>query len=158
MATRIRLLEQEVVDDPRGRNYRTMTIPQATADINSEYEKADHQTLIGQKLLAVTDGAEFNALPGSDQQQWQTACLPENVIVTQGAFVVLRDRLFPPGSTTNTNIENLRTEPCTRAEKIGVGVAAEGEMEYVMGKTGVGRALHGSRPPRPPRPPRGSRS
>lgn len=140
MSSRTRILENELITDPVVRGYDAMTPSEATTDINTEYEMHNRDYVEGHEILNATDDTEYSAKTTEQKSEWLGLCAVSQVDVGKGVAKSLARDIFGNQSQTWANLLEIKVEPCTRGEKIGIGIVSEGEMEYAMRKTGVGKA------------------
>jgi hypothetical protein len=121
-----RTLETEVQTDPLGRGYSGMTDAQVVTDLNTVYRTRNKSFLSGDEVFAATEPTEFNALDdGSStladiKNQWLSFCGRDTI----DAFVTANEQfvidIFGGGSTTVSNLQDLRTEDISRAQELGL--------------------------------------
>lgn len=124
MSVDLVLLKAEIDTDTLGRGYAGMTDDQVAEDLNTEYRLRDRTAMSGDEMFNATDSGEFNALDSGsgntadDQAHWLSFCGRDQIDPFGSANVQFVIDLFGAGSTTVTNLNNLRRESISRAVEL----------------------------------------
>lgn len=112
---------RDELTDPLGRGYSDMTDAEVADDLNTEYRTRDVQSLSGDQCFQATDATEFSNLTDHKQNLWLAFCGRNSIDPWAGENVDFVKHIFGDSATTVSNLGDLRTENCTRAEELGLG-------------------------------------
>jgi len=143
----IKLLSEEVLNDPLARGYSTMTNDEVAADLNSEH-RSKNVIITSAELLAWSasngrlDSLKTAAESGVDAAAKSLAGAAYLMVTRDGTYldlslsdrVQLLDGLVAYGVLTAEDKADLvakSTEPCSRAEELGIGRVRSGDVAHV---------------------------
>ncbi|NIQ89663.1 MAG: hypothetical protein GWN93_11675 [Deltaproteobacteria bacterium] len=126
-----RILANELITDPLGRGYSTMTDKEAAADMNTLYRTRELDILSGGVVYDAVDIPEFQALSTSGKAEvWNISHLGAEIPV--GPTSKARSRfitLFGAQSDTISNLQDIITIAISRGEELGWGIVKTGDIE-----------------------------
>lgn len=125
-------LQQELINDPLGRGYSTMSDLEAANDLNTLYRTRNRETMEASEVYNAVDEAEFVALTADQKQEvWDIVHMG-----TVNPFGLEADRflsIFGGGSNTITTLAELRVENVSRAQELNLGEINEGAVAIARG-------------------------
>ncbi len=124
-------LRDEVLNDPLGRGYSTMTNAEVVIDLYTKYRLRPKSLMTGSEVMNATDKSEYNSLSDFYRElYWNILHLGE-----LNPFGVEKDILvdiFGSGSLTIEALQNARQENISRVTELSLGVVKEGHVELVL--------------------------
>jgi len=124
----INILKTEITTDPLGRGYSGMTDEQVAVSLNTVDRERNLASITGDIAFSATDGAEFAALSATKQQLWLAFCGRETINPFGTSNVAFVQWIFGAGSTTVSNLANVRKEPVSRGNELGIGLVRPGDV------------------------------
>ena len=115
-------LKTEIETDPLGRGYSGMTDEEVAESMNTVNRTKPRPTITGDDAFAATSATEFAALSDSKQQLWMAWCARQSIDPFQSANVAFVQWVFGSGSDTVSELANVRQQPASRADELGLGV------------------------------------
>lgn len=97
-----------------------MTDSEVAADLNTVYRTRDRDIISGGEVWNNTDATEFGNLQSQVQDRWLSFCGIDE-IDPFGPAVDFVTSVFSAGSTTLSNLSDLRTDAISRAAELGLG-------------------------------------
>ena len=122
------ILRDELQNDPLGRGYAQMSDIKAANDLNSDYRTLERNSLSGDEMFQATVASEWAALSADQKGWWLSFCGRASVDPWAQSNVDFVKSLFGDGSTTVSNLADLRTSTGSRAEELGLGIVREGDV------------------------------
>lgn len=101
----------------------------AAVEINVVNRTLPIPSLSGDAVFAATDGVEFIAQTEHKQALWMSLCGRSEIDPFGTSNIALLQHVFGGGSTTQTNLQNLRNRAVSRAGELGFGRVREGTVE-----------------------------
>lgn len=86
-------------------------------------------------LLAIADFEELNALSDA-AKEWLKLAVTIQTDFNDPSIKPILDAMFPPESKTGAAYAELATEPCSRADIIGLASVKPGQVEWALQKLG----------------------
>lgn len=122
------ILKDEIVNDPLGRGYSTMTDQQIADSINGLTRTRNRNAMTGSEIANQIVVSEFNGLSAAQEQLiWNILHLGElNPFGIETAMFV---SVFGIGSATISNLQAARIEAISRADELGLGRIKIGHVE-----------------------------
>lgn len=114
-------LRTEVLNDPLGRNYASMTDAQAATSLNTANRPTTRTVIPSREIIGATVPSEWASLTAAEKQRYQTITGAGEVDASQqnvrDAFLAM----FAGGTTTRANLAALQNGPSiTRAAELGL--------------------------------------
>lgn len=131
------LLIDELTNDPLARGYAGMTDQQRWDSLNTVIDRVrpKQRPLSGDDVFQATESSEWQALTDLNKQLWLSFCSRQQIDAYGAANVALVTNLFGGGSTTISNLQDLRSETVSRAEELAIDVTI-GALERARLKMG----------------------
>ena len=120
----MRMLEDEIANDPLGRGYSAMTDADLLNSLNTADRNRDRKSMTGREVKAAVDVAEYNDLSDAKKQQMIELIKQDDLDLFGLDKDILSD-IFGEGSTTADSLIAARTEHISRGMEIGWGVVKE---------------------------------
>jgi len=117
----MRLLENEIADDPLVRGYSGMTDEQLLTSLNTANRDSNRTSMTGREVKTHVDVTEYNALSAAKKQQIIELLNRDDLNLFGLDKDILVD-IFGRVSTTGSNMSSARVESISRATEIGWGV------------------------------------
>lgn len=123
----IDILKTELTTDPLTRGYSGMLDAEVTVDLNTVYRTSNKIIMSSTEVFNAIDKGEFNVLNATEKQLiWDILHLGE--INPFGLEADLFVDIFGGGSTTITDLQNLRKNNVSRGVELGIGNVREGNV------------------------------
>jgi hypothetical protein len=122
------ILKAEITDDPLGRGYAAMTDAEAAASLNAPSRTRPVTCIDPAVALKACVPSEFKALATADKQTFLGVLAIGPVDPSNATIKAIFADIFAAGTTTRANLLALATEPCSRAEELGLGVLSAGDI------------------------------
>ena len=122
------ILKAELTDDPLARGYAGMSDDQAAASLNAADRTGLRTNMSGDEARHQTDAAEFNALSDAKKSQWLAFCGGTTIDPTNAVDIAFVQYVFGSGSQSVANLNVARSEAVSRAQELGLGVLASGDI------------------------------
>ena len=125
------VLHDELVDDPLGRGYSSMTDAEAAADLNSDYRTRTRTHLSSAEIYEATDTTEFQGK--TDVQKvyvrdiWGLGSDVDVQPDSKARTVYVQ--IFGGGSVTISNLSAVLRTDISRAEELALGSVTPGDVE-----------------------------
>lgn len=113
----MRLLEDEIANDPLDRGYAGMTDAQLLVSLNAETQSRNRTSMTGREVKAAIDATEFAAKSDAQKQQIIELCKRDDLDLFGLDKEILVD-IFGV-STTGTALLAARVESTSRSTEIG---------------------------------------
>ncbi len=119
-------LRTELLSDPLGRDYVSMTDQEAADDLNTSYRTRNLTSMTGDELFQQTNPSEFVALAtgsgntADQRNHWLAFCARDGIdpfATANEQFVIA---LFGGASLTVASLQTARVESITRAQELGL--------------------------------------
>ena len=120
-----------VTGHPKTGAYSTATAS-AVQELNAVNVTVTVSTVLGSQILNATDSAEFSALASTAElrSDWLNLCGIDEINTASGVAKQLESSIFGPGTTTRSNLQELRKAVTSEAIKeLGTRVKP-GHVEY----------------------------
>jgi len=114
------ILKSEIVTDPLGRGYSSMSNQEIANDLNTVYRQINKLSMTGAEVFYNTSAAEYAALSDSKKSQWIGFCGIGEIDPFNTVAVAFVEYIFGVGSTTMSNLQNARKENASRATELGL--------------------------------------
>jgi len=121
-------LRTELLTDPLGRGYASKTDQQCADDLNTVYRTRNRASIQTWEVLEATVAAEYTALSAAEKQRYQILISAGTLNPVGNNIRAAFSAMFAAGTTTRTNLLALASEPCSRAEELGLGAMTAGEV------------------------------
>lgn len=121
-------LKAEIDSDPLPRGYSGMTDLQTAADLMTAYRSRDRKRMSGSEIAKSVIASEWTGLSDVEQQKVLALMGVESLDPFGFAKDVLVNS-FGAGSGTITALAIARVETVTRANELGLGRVAEGDVQ-----------------------------
>jgi len=121
-------LKDEVINDPLGRGYSSMTAAQVVADGKTKYRTRNRAIMARTEIINQVLKSEYNALTDANKDLFWKVINSEN-INPFGVEADLMTDIFTGGSTTITNLQTARVESISRWDDLGLGDVKVGHVE-----------------------------
>lgn len=112
------VLKTELTTDPLTRGYSGMSDLQAANDLNTVYRTITRPTVAGWEIFNETDSTEYGALTDAQKASWDALCAIDQIDTASGVAKSREAELFGAGTTTRSNLQDLRTEDVSRADEL----------------------------------------
>ncbi len=122
-------IKTEITTDPLTRGYSGMSDAEVATDMNTVYRTRNRDYVSGWEIFNETDDAEYAALTDAQKSSWDALCAIEQIDTTSGVAKAREAELFGAGTTTRSNLANLRSEDISRGVELGVGTVKTGHIE-----------------------------
>lgn len=116
----MRILEDEIANDPLGRGYSSMTDQQLLTSLNTVNISRNRTTMTGREVAAEIVDSEYNLIPDIKKQQ-VLELLKRDDLDPFGLPANVIKGIFGAGSTTLSNLATARVHGISRAQEIGWG-------------------------------------
>jgi hypothetical protein len=127
----------EINSDPLGRGYSGMSNASTAANLNIANRNRNRATMSGTEVINAIRASEFNALTSASQERiWNTLHL--GTLNPFGIEATIFTGVFGVSSCTINALQTLRVESISRAEEIGLGPVAEGQVVKAKAQFGGG--------------------
>lgn len=127
----------EINTDPLGRGYSGMTNASITGNLNTANRSVNKTTMTSTEVINAIKASEFNALStASAQRIWDTLHL--GVLNPFGIEATIFTGVFGAGASTIATLQALRVANISRAQEIGLGSVAEGQVVKAKAQFGGG--------------------
>ena len=123
MTPQMKLLIDELANDPLTRVYSGMTAKEAADSLNADNRTRPRDSITGAQLYEAVDDGEFGALSAENQQRIRDIWSLGQIDVrpgTKARSVVLS--LFGAGTTTRSNLTAAAGQAVSRGHEIGAKV------------------------------------
>ncbi len=121
-------LKVELMADPLGRGYVSMSDVVATDDLNTVYRTSNRTSMSSSEILNAVDDTDWASLSaGKKRDFWDLMSIGS--LNPFGVEATLLVDVFGGSSTTITDLKVLRKEPITRAQELGIRVVKVGHVE-----------------------------
>ncbi len=128
MATVRTLLKPEISNDPRSREFSSMTNKQVAVDLHSKNISENVESITGQQLFEATDPEELTGLD-ADQKMIYWGIVGMGTILVNGTTTkATLLSMFSAGSKTRTNLIALQTRMVSWESSSGYGIVKEGHV------------------------------
>lgn len=125
MAFNIKVLADEINNDPLGRGYSAMSDFDVAFDINAISRIRNRVSMSASEVFNAIDNTEFNALSADNQQLiWNIIHIGD--LNPFGLEATIFTSVFGGGSTTISDLQNIRIDDISRAAELGLGEVREG--------------------------------
>ncbi len=129
-------LRDELLNDPLGRNYSSMSDQQVADDLHLPNRTRNRTSMSGDEIFQQTDPAEYNALPDGgvnnstdDKSHWLSFCGKDIIDPFATANVQFVTLIFGSGSITVSNLNVSRVETITRVQELKLNNIGPGVIE-----------------------------
>lgn len=127
----------EINNDPLGRGYSGMTNSQIANSLNTQNRPQNRVTMSSTEVINAIRASEFNALTSASQQRiWDTLHL--GTLNPFGIEATIFTGVFGVSSCTINLLQALRVANISRAQEIGLGLVAEGQVVKAKAQFGGG--------------------
>ena len=123
----MRILEDEIANDPLGRGYSAMTDEQLLDSLNTANIDRDRTSITGREVKASVVAAEYTSLSDVQKQQMIELIKRDDLDLFGLDRDILLD-IFGGASITVANLVAARTESISRGTEIGWGVVKEKDL------------------------------
>jgi hypothetical protein len=125
----VRMLSDELTNDPLARGYGAMTDAQARDSLNTVDRTKNKDLLAGDEMFSATDSGEWAALTDHKQSLWMDLCGRESINPFGAANLALVTSIFGAGPTLNA-LAALRVEDVSRAGELGGGLVSVAHVSF----------------------------
>ena len=129
MAITWELLRVELDTDPLNRGYTSMSDEEVAADLNTVYRTITRDYVSGWEIFNITNNTEYATLTDAQKASWDALCGIENIDTASGVAKAKEAELFGPGTTTRSNLIDLKTTDVSRAVELGFGEVTVGQIQ-----------------------------
>jgi len=123
----MRILEDEIANDPLGLGYTGMTDQQLVNSLNTKNRTRNRTIMTGREVRDSTVDAEYNALTDNKKSQYLALVMVDDLDPFGHDANVIKG-IFGNGSTTISNLVAARVESISRGVEIGWGIVKEKDL------------------------------
>lgn len=122
------ILREELVTDPLGRSYITMSDQECTDDLNSIYRTRNVTEMSASDVLNIIDTTEWGALSDTEQRKIWDILHMGGSLNPWGNEAQMFISVFGAGSQTIQDLADARVEDISRANELGLGTIRESDV------------------------------
>lgn len=102
----------------------------ASDELNAENRTVLVDAVSGSAIFNATDDDEYSALLEADKSRWLAVCAVASVDISSGVAKAEEKDIFGPGTTTRSNLAELKSPTISRAVELGFGVVEAKDVTY----------------------------
>lgn len=122
------LLREELIADPLGRSYITMSDQECADDLNTLYRTRNVTAMSASTVLNTIDTAEWTALGDADQRKIWDILHMGGELNPWGNEAQMFISVFGAGSQTIQDLADARVEDISRGTELGLGEVKESDV------------------------------